>query len=238
MNNLLAFHPSGKLLLFQIESRDGKELPDPVNFRNNPPVGRVRDLLAKDPTKALFEITEFPSGIEFPAAPTDGRFFGMIGYYGPSGETARINVYDGVTGKEIWASEPETRMHGGDRPLIVFDPKGRYLMIGRYGKSSGQTTSVEMPSGKLLRQAEYGPVWRAAWSLDMPYRTEARSGALGLFRPEDKDPVLLFGIDTPTMGQRFFATGTRYAWGNADGTVHVADIPEVQRRLARIGLGW
>jgi len=28
------------------------------------------------------------------------------------------------------------------------------------------------------------------------------------------------------------------AWGRIDGTVVVADLPEVQRRLAELGLGW
>jgi WD40 repeat protein len=66
LHNILAFHPSKKLLLFQLEARDGKRLlDDSVDFRVNPPVARVRDLL-KDPDKHLFEITEFNRGINFP----------------------------------------------------------------------------------------------------------------------------------------------------------------------------
>ena len=34
------------------------------------------------------------------------------------------------------------------------------------------------------------------------------------------------------------AAGTQLAWGNIDGTVTVADLNEVQRRLAAEGLGW
>ena len=36
----------------------------------------------------------------------------------------------------------------------------------------------------------------------------------------------------------FNPAGTHLAWGNADGTVTVGDIGEIQRRLAAVGLGW
>ena len=55
-----------------------------------------------------------------------------------------------------------------------------------------------------------------------------------------KEPAVVLGIDVRSSGSQhyFSADGTRYAWGNQDGTVNVADLPEIQRRLAEIGLGW
>jgi hypothetical protein len=47
------------------------------------------------------------------------------------------------------------------------------------------------------------------------------------------------GVDHQTAGEPEFSEDGRFlAWGNRDGTVFVADLPEVQRRLERIGLGW
>ena len=36
----------------------------------------------------------------------------------------------------------------------------------------------------------------------------------------------------------FNEDGTLLAWGNADGTVQVADLNEVRRRLQELGLPW
>src|SRR5262249_3756799 len=79
VNNRLAFHPTGRLLLFQLETRDGKHIPDSsVDLRRNPLVYRIRDLLG-DPGKPLVEITEFDF-IEWPVIPTDGHLVALIGY--------------------------------------------------------------------------------------------------------------------------------------------------------------
>src|SRR5207253_7236434 len=50
LNNILAFHPSGRLLLFQIETREGKQLlNNRVDRLKNPPVARVYDVMSANP---------------------------------------------------------------------------------------------------------------------------------------------------------------------------------------------
>jgi hypothetical protein len=62
-----------------------------------------------------------------------------------------------------------------------------------------------------------------------------------LYRGDDIFPLIRLGIDTrrpQTSFLTFTLEGGSVAWGNADGTVTVADIAEVQRRLAAVELGW
>ena len=103
-----------------------------------------------------------------------------------------------------------------------------------------QVTLVELPSGKLLRQlARFNGRDRS--SPDMPYWVMGWDlGQLAIVRRGAKDPVVLLGIDVRSSGSQhqFNVSGTRYAWGNVDGTVSVADLPAIQRRLAGLGLGW
>jgi hypothetical protein len=46
------------------------------------------------------------------------------------------------------------------------------------------------------------------------------------------------GIDSQTAVSTFDADGRTFAWGTTEGTVYVADLNEVQSRLAKVGLGW
>ena len=43
---------------------------------------------------------------------------------------------------------------------------------------------------------------------------------------------------TPSRGGQFSLDGRFAAWGHSDGTVTLFEPEEVQRRLARSGLGW
>jgi WD40 repeat protein len=101
LNNLLAFHATGKLLLFQVETKDGKHLPDSTVDRSvNPLVFRVRDLRSADPKKPLFEITEFNRKIDWPVISEDGNTLALVGYSGDDQpRSRRIKAFDGLTGK-------------------------------------------------------------------------------------------------------------------------------------------
>jgi WD40 repeat protein len=109
LQNILAFHPSGKLLLFQVETKDGKRLPDAGNDRRvNPPVLRVRDLRA-DPDKAIHEIAEFNRHIASLHAAEDGNVIALVGHSGQDKAASRkVKAFDGLTGKEVWSSQAET----------------------------------------------------------------------------------------------------------------------------------
>jgi hypothetical protein len=63
---------------------------------------------------------------------------------------------------------------------------------------------------------------------------------LRLFRRGDATPFVTLGIDATFSSVVFpFSRDGRFlAWGNADGSVTVCNLEEVQRRLKEVGLGW
>jgi hypothetical protein len=65
-------------------------------------------------------------------------------------------------------------------------------------------------------------------------------GGHNIIRRGEREPVVVLDIDRRGSGlqQSFNVAGTQFAWGNSDGSVNIADLPEIQRRLAGIGLGW
>ena len=67
-----------------------------------------------------------------------------------------------------------------------------------------------------------------------------RRCGLWLFRRDDAQSLALLGLglDSPVTRATFSRDGTLVAWGDADGTVSVCNIPTVQRRLAELGMGW
>ncbi len=247
MNNVLAFHPSEKLLLFQVELRDGDRLPDSsTRPREYPRVLRVRNLLGPNAGESLLEISRFNYHLNSLVAPNDGRFFAVVGYAGDeTAKSRQIAVFDALTGDDVWPSLPETGNFKDERVGLATDRTGRVLMINRSQRTvngPGQTTLVELPSGKLLGPTDPNHSSQGmGWNPQMPYWLEMQhENQLSLVRRGEKDPVVALGIDVPYSGtqKQFDLTGRRFAWGNVDGTVNVCDIPIVQRRLAAIGLGW
>jgi hypothetical protein len=60
-----------------------------------------------------------------------------------------------------------------------------------------------------------------------------------LFRRGRTEPLIALGIDSSDFRfPQFNLAGTHLAWGNADGTVTVCNLPEINRRLSEVGLGW
>jgi len=192
--------------------------------------------------KRLFQIEKFNGDIDFPVTPTDGRFIAFVGYRGHGANKSRVvEVIDSVTQKEIWSGFQSEKPEG--RLVLNLDRTGRYLSIIEHKPppEGDRGTLVELPSGKLLGPVD--PSYAARWSPAMTYWINGSSeefwGKLALIRRGEKKPLVVLGIDVRSSGfHHFNAAGTLYAWGNEDGTVNVADIPEVNRRLTSIGLGW
>ena len=49
--------------------------------------------------------------------------------------------------------------------------------------------------------------------------------------------ILVTGSTVSTYAE-FSPDGLHVAWGNPDGTVSLCDLPEIQRRLAEVRMGW
>jgi WD40 repeat protein len=59
LQDTLAFHPAGRLLLFRMETRGGKAAPYNTSSRDHPRVCRIRDLLSTKPYEPIGVIEDF-----------------------------------------------------------------------------------------------------------------------------------------------------------------------------------
>jgi serine/threonine protein kinase/WD40 repeat protein len=234
----LAF-AGGKLLLFRAESRDGKAAPFGDSWQDNPRVCRIRNLLGPDPLKPLAERTDFGRYVFTAEAAPDGSFFVAEGYGGPQGKDRAIKAFAGLTGKVIWEVRSQRSAAGS---LLRLDPTGKLLLHYRHDRMPPdlpQKYLAGLPSGRLVGTVpdDYHTLGPAARLFGF-HDTSGRG--FTLYREGDSTPLVTLNADVPTSSvfDSFNRAGTHVAWGNADGTVSVADIPEVQHRLAALGLGW
>jgi WD40 repeat protein len=228
--DLLAFAGPDKLLLFRMETRDGKTAP--FNNREHPRVCRLRNLLGKDPDEPAWEITDFPIGVSNVDCTPDGQYFAAGGPIEPSGSKERLLVFD-HQGRELYRSPPTAELGS-----LAFDPTGSTLAAQMDPKRS---TLLEMPSGKYLGTTECGVVCltRGAAYWARPSVGDAGDVGLWLFRNGADEPLTLCkGQHVPTVRPQFDSSGTLLAWGVDDGTVYVCNVVELQRRLAGLDLDW
>ncbi len=233
----IAFHSSGKLLLFRMETESGEQYPasnaPPQEF---PRIARLRELQGGGELREIRAIKDHNGVIVEVAVAPDGSYFVADGLGVVGAEKRRsINAYDGLTGNLLWSAAQEGKGWGRLMP----DPSGKVLVLRRESKLP-VFDLVEMPSGKLLDTWSFyvgfiGPAARlyGFQQFEPPY-------GLRLYRPGNTNPLVTLGLDVQTSSRdaKFNVAGSHVAWGNADGTVLVCDLVEVQKRLAGIGLGW
>jgi WD40 repeat protein len=230
----LAYHPSGKLLLFRVETEDMRPFSTPP--AQHPRVVRIRDLLQKDYEKPLVTIDEF-AGDVFPIlVPRDGQFVALRGR--ELGDDRWLNptvkVVDSLTREERWTYKP------GALVEVRLDPIGSVLTIA----DAGRTTLVEMTSGKLLEGVPnvvfcVGPNGRHCLG-PVPEQDRQPNNIAGalLFRRGRSSPLVELSIDQDGGDGQFSDDGNLLALCHPNGGVSVFDLPAIQKRLAQAGLGW
>jgi WD40 repeat protein len=232
LQDTLAFHPSGKLLLFRYETRDMKRGPtNEAPPRDHPRVCRVRDLLGPEPTKAIAEISTFNWHVYEITAPDDGRYFVVFGLSGAEGERRMIAILEGITGKELWRFSFRDRHTGGSPHL---DPTGTMMAFDQ----GANVNLVEMPSGRLLDSFRFGGFLSpgARYILADANRAPGMQAGFSLLRRGEMAPLVTFYANF-SVGT-FNSSGSLAAWGNTDGSVTVCHLQQVRERLALAGLGW
>jgi len=239
LHDTLAFHPSGNLLSSRCETRDGRRGPySDANPREYPRICRVRNLTGPDPTAPLAEFDEFNWAVDAIAAPQNGTYFVVVGRGGPQGTRVVNKVIDGSTGKVLGVI-PMTRSIRYGHPLVL-DPGGKVLAIST-SNNDNQRTLFAMPSIKMLGTMDHGADGPCAlgpagqfWAsqLSDPFRFSLRRG--------DGQYLATLGLDSKMYSSppNFSADGGRFAWGNTEGVVFIADLREIQRRLSAVSLGW
>jgi hypothetical protein len=232
----LAYAGPDRLLSLRVETQDGRLGP----FSNAPPtqhprVVRLRELPEQGQPQVLKEITEFNWHVFTTAAPPRGQWFVVEGLAGSKGQLRRLlKVFD-ATGREL-APLPTAREAESQTAAHLCDPTGSLLSVMTGKEGVGEMTLFEMPSCRVVDKIDFFP---RCLSPGGKYFGVGGPG-FSLFRRGESEPVVVFDENESSIAvqAQFDATGTRLAWGRTDGTVVVADLPEVQRRLAELGLGW
>jgi WD40 repeat protein len=219
LQDALAFDAAGKrLMLCRMETEGGKLPVVGTDFVKYPRVCRVRDLLAKDPTREVGKVAKLHKQDRFILAGADASYFLVFG-----GE--RTLILAGFSAQTL-----DTLPNG----VVALDPTGKRMLL-RHG--GDKTALLEMPSAKLLEFWEGGanalsPGGRF-WALT---RGEAYGFVFG--RRGNRVPHVSLGIDSQVLHGDFSDDGRLLAWGNANGTVNICNVHEVQHKLVEVGLGW
>jgi WD40 repeat protein len=244
--DLLAFHPSGQLLLFRAE-REGGTAPPPDDGNGNgdtrggsAPVWVIRNLLGPRPTESLARIADFDRHLLDAAVTPDGGTLILEGVSGePAGQGRNIRGYDGPTGAKRWVV-PSTRT-----PLegtLTLDPTGCLLAV-RTENREAAAVLLDVDFGAARGPVRPFPVALGPRALDLvlagPPDLTGDAQGYSLLGQGDTSPRLILGIDsTPAFRPVFSRDGNLLAWSNTDGTVSVCHLDELRTSLARAGLGW
>jgi WD40 repeat protein len=239
--DVLAFHRSGGLLLFRVETGNGpnsisRDRAMPIRTR----VCRIRNLLGPRSTTPLAEITEFNRHFFDSEVVPDGSFFLAEGIHeGPDGRRRTVRAFDGLTGTERW-SMPSTKaaLSSG----LVLDPKGKVLAVCADNRQQGGSL-IEVSSGQRLGELDRLPISIGPGADVLvqfgPQDPSGQERGYALYRRGDSNPLLVLGLDsTPFFRPVFNRAGTLLAWSNSDGTVSVCQLEPLRGRLANLGLGW
>ncbi|HJT32966.1 MAG TPA: protein kinase [Pirellulales bacterium] len=232
LQDQLAFHHSGNLLLVRAEFKSGLGF----NRRNrdgDPLVCRVYDLLGDDPSQPIApDVHGFDRRVNALVFSCDGQVFVVDGYLGPGDTHRHVAAFDGLTAKPLW-----------DHKSAHENPHAAALCIDPLGT----TVSAAMPDSRIFdaRTGDFlGVSPNGSGSAIGPGGQLSLGGhrqyGYDLYHLSRGVPLLKLGIDSLTSSYvtSFNAAGTHVAWGNADGTVALCDIPLVRRRLAELGLDW
>jgi WD40 repeat protein len=119
------------------------------------------------------------------------------------------------------------------------DSAGRLLACGS-GTSRG-TDFFETPSGRLAGHFDRGVGSVSPAGAWLAYRLGYGDPIIGVRvwrRANPQESVVLgAGLQGPADAD-FSPDGRFIAWGTTDGTVFVAEMAEVFRRVEQLGLGW
>jgi WD40 repeat protein len=231
----LAFHPSGKLLLFRVEARDRKRF-SPV-LPDRPLVCRVRDLFATKADESLTAeplaaVSTFDRHVYRITAPPDGSYIVIAGRGADDPTRQLLGVFEGTTGKERWR-----RSEASGTPAL--DPAGSVMV---YSPDNATCALVEMPSRKALDSLPAGarclsPLARR-FAMVRQGNGPGQPDTFSLFQRGDRHALLTIPIARGGGAGPFSFDGSRLAWSNGDGSLLVYHLDQVRKRLAEAGLGW
>ncbi len=240
LTEALAFAGPDRLLLMRSEVRDGSRSPDSeAPATEYPRVCVLRDLLGPTPTKPLKVMDDFNRHIQDIEAAPDGSCFVVEGISGPGKPNLRrlVRAYD-PDGKFL--TEFTTQRRADDPSaygVLRFDPTGKLFILDltRFGR---RQVLLEMPSGRFLGDVPVtargvSPGARRFAVVDNASKLHLHDHAGNRLVEQLSESISSLTVTfSPDLDGRYLL------FGNSSGSASVADLVEVQRRLAEIGLGW
>ncbi|MCI0705115.1 MAG: serine/threonine-protein kinase [Planctomycetia bacterium] len=235
LGDALAFHPSGRLVSVRFETRAGDREPEQVVApgEQHPRVIRVRELPESGPPILLAEFHDLPWHIYKVEITPDAQIAAADGLTARNIDRAKLIVFDPLNARLLWSAPLQKQVFS----QFSFNITGTTLWY--------QTDGVQMigmrvnpTTGVRVDPDDWGPG---------PFDPSGRQKITMIdpppfgfqIVPRGSRPILHLGIDFKAIRPILFSTrGDRILWGQPDGTVMVADLDEVRRRLREIGLGW
>jgi WD40 repeat protein len=235
LTDALAFPDAGHLMLMRSEVRDGSRPPasgaPPATY---PRVCVLRNLLGAEPTKRVQTITELNWFVGFIAASPDGSHFLMEGIGGTDQHNLERHVRAYRTDGTFVAKFRTTVPVDGGSGWFAFDPTGRLLLHDPGpGPVVYELTTYRSlgPAPNILARglAQDARLWvgHSITGLDHVYNRAGKVLLERLTEGPSTDPHFSPDLD-----------GRYVIWGREAGTVCVADLVEIQRRLSGLRLGW
>ena len=183
-------------------------------------VCRGRELKADDTFAELYALPGFPRGVSRADLSADGKLLTVDGG-SPAGRA--VKLFDGTTGKELVVPGfPPV----GPAGFLRITPSGNRVLLYQ----DDRLTVIEMPGGKNLgthahpRQGVNDAGTHQADAENGVTVTRVGSAAVVLRLDPDAD-------HTRNSENPFSRDGGAVAWGRPDGTVLVADLAEVLKRV-------
>ena len=194
-----------------------------LRLENDMPPGRVRWRLyqlgdKQDPT--LLREQNDPNLVPRSAAfSKDGRRF-LVWTHNPN---ISVHAYETRTGRELWATSP------GSIPwnvAVIVDPTGEL-----FGYTAWKNRHM-----RLVRFSDFQQVADTSFDCEAVAPSGRQFANNGWFFPDRSGtkaavPLMDIRVSIPT----FSPDGKRLAWCTEQGVVCVADLEQVQQRLARLG---
>jgi serine/threonine protein kinase/WD40 repeat protein len=234
--NQAGFRADGRLLHFQVETNDGRFLPDSaVDWKSTPRVCRIRELDKEQQHRVVATIENFPRQVSTAYMDPAAHWLVVNGLATEDVSDVRTSVFEVATGKALW---PAADL----RPGGAFPDAAFHTIILVPQAQHGPTRFLAIPEFKLLDLAGRTPVgWPVAVGPDLHLWFGERGGpdtGLTLFHDQHALPLVTFGFGARSRTPTISRTGKYALYGTERPALMLCDLEQVRAELRRLGLGW
>jgi WD40-like Beta Propeller Repeat len=234
------FREPGRIWLGRCETKGGRGGPfDRYPSEDYPRAFVIRELSGRGAARLLATIEDFNIRIYCGALSADGTSLALEGIGTVAGKPVRsVRIYDAATGKVHWPI-PSQQPADAQGSNLRFDPTENVLSVCL---ARNVATLLDVSARRTLGELDLVPEalgpGAERWLTGIAASRDHPAG-MAFFERGRKAASITFVEDPPGRSRpRFSPDGRHIAWGHSDGSVSVADLAEVQRRLESIGLGW